>query len=69
MPVAELPDRADDVIERVELATISGPVLGENYEGLTVRRVDDGGYALIVVADDNFNGMQRTQLLELRWRP
>ena len=37
LPVADLPDRADDVIEPVELATISGPVLGENYEGLTVQ--------------------------------
>ena len=69
LPVAELPDRADDVIEGVELAVISGPVLGENYEGLNVRRVDDGSYALTVVADDNFNGVQHTQLLELRWRP
>ena len=69
LPVAELPGRADDVIEPVELAKISGPVLGENYEGLTVRRVDDGSYALITVADDNFNGIQHTQLLELRWRP
>lgn len=69
LPVTELPDRADDVIEPAELATISGPVLGENYEGLDVRRVDDGSYALSVVADDNFNGIQHTQLLELRWRP
>ena len=52
-----------------ELATISGGV-GENYEALAVRPATDGdGFELILVWDDNFSPLQRTLLLELRWRP
>lgn len=51
-----------------ELATISG-AFGENYEALAVRPDADGGFDLILVSDDNFSPLQRTLLLELRWRP
>jgi hypothetical protein len=67
--VADLPDRAGAVIEGEELALISGPELGENYEAISVRAVTDGGYRLVVVSDDNLNALQRTQLLELSWAP
>jgi hypothetical protein len=52
-----------------ELATISGPILGENYEGLAVRWGPAGSIDLVVVSDSNFTAFQRTQLLQLRWRP
>jgi hypothetical protein len=52
-----------------ELALIAGPVLGENYEGLAARLDGDGRIEILIVADNNFNGFQRTQLLALRWRP
>ena len=69
LPVAELPDRAETSFDGVELASISGPVLGENYEGLTVRRDRRRRLRRCSSSDDNFNGLQRTRLLELRWRP
>jgi hypothetical protein len=52
-----------------ELATISGPILGENYEGLAARTGPAGSIDIVVVSDSNFTAFQRTQLLELRWRP
>ncbi|HEX6011336.1 MAG TPA: esterase-like activity of phytase family protein [Geminicoccaceae bacterium] len=67
--LADLPDREGGVIEGEELALISGPELGENYEALAVRAVTDGSYRLVIVSDDNLNALQRTQLLELRWVP
>ena len=48
---------------------IAGPILGENYEGLAARAESDGSIAMLIVADNNFSSFQRTQLLELRWRP
>ena len=52
-----------------ELALIAGPVLGENYEGLAARAESDGDITIVIVADNNFASFQRTQLVELRWRP
>ena len=69
VPLAELPSDAEAVFAGHELATISGSVLGENYEALTAWRDAAGAYRLLLVSDDNFSGLQRTQLLELRWRP
>jgi hypothetical protein len=60
---------ADQVLVGREIATISGFVVGENYEALAVRTEPDGAYALTLLADDNFLELQRTLLLELRWRP
>lgn len=68
-PLAELPTQPDGVIAGHELAIISGPVLGENYEAITAWPDGAGGYRLLLVSDDNFSGLQRTQLLELGWRP
>ncbi len=69
VPLADLdPARGEPVAGR-ELATVSGAELGENYEGLAARTDPDGSVAIILVSDDNFTGIQRTQLLELRWRP
>jgi hypothetical protein len=67
--LADLPDREGGVIEGEELALISGPELGENYEALAVRTATDDGYRLVVVSDDNLNALQRTQFLELSWAP
>ena len=69
MPLAQIGRGAGTVLSGGELARIDGPVLGENYEGLAARAEADGSTTMLVVSDDNFNAMQRTQLLELRWRP
>jgi len=69
VPLEVLDDPAATAIEGQELAVISGAQLGENYEGLSVERTPDGAFRMLIVADDNFNDFQRTQLLELGWRP
>lgn len=51
------------------LATIAGSILGENYEGLAAIGQADGSIAMLIIADNNFNPFQRTQLVALRWRP
>jgi hypothetical protein len=69
LPLAELPGDADALIAGHELGTVAGPELGENYEAIDAWVDPAGGYRLILVSDDNFSGLQRTQLLELRWQP
>lgn len=57
-----------------EGAVIDGGVLIEasiadeidNMEGLSVHRGTDGGDVLTLISDDNFNGFQRTVLLQFR---
>lgn len=68
LPLAALPEQSGGIVDGEVLATIGGAVLGENYEALAVRQVADS-YMLLVLSDDNFNGIQQTQMLELRWRP
>jgi hypothetical protein len=68
VPLADLGDPPDGIVAPRELATVTGPVLGENYEGLSAQEMQDGSLDLVLVSDDNFNGIQRTQLLEFRWR-
>lgn len=41
----------------------------ENYEGLTVRPLDDGRVAVWVISDDNIAAMQRTLLVKLIFDP
>jgi hypothetical protein len=68
VPLKGMPEKAGTVLAGRELATLSGLSLGENHEALAVRRGEDGAYRLLVVSDDNFHPLQRTLLLELRWR-
>jgi hypothetical protein len=69
VPLETLDDPAATAIQGQELAVISGAGLGENYEALSVEQTPDGAFRMLIVADDNFNEFQRTQLLELGWRP
>jgi hypothetical protein len=69
VPVNDLDPARDGPLAGRELATISGSTLGENYEGLAASVDPDGDLAIILVSDNNFTAVQRTQLLELRWRP
>ncbi len=68
LPLSALPDTSGGIVDGEKLATIGGSVLGENYEALAVRHVADS-YVLLILSDDNFNGIQQTQMLELRWSP
>ncbi|MFO1073106.1 MAG: esterase-like activity of phytase family protein [Geminicoccaceae bacterium] len=68
IPLARLPQGEVGVLDGHEIVRVTGPELGENYEGLAVV-ADAGGYRLLLVSDDNFSFLQRTRLLLLRWQP
>lgn len=68
VPLSDVPGHPDGVIEGRELATLSGPTLGENHEAL-VAVAAGAGYELLVLADDNFSPLQRTLLVALTWSP
>jgi hypothetical protein len=51
-----------------ELARLGSGNVSENFEGLAATRASDGSILLYLVADDNFSPLQRTLLLQLRWR-
>jgi hypothetical protein len=46
------------------LAELRPPLVGENFEGIAVRRGGDGRVLLYLVSDDNFFALQRTLLLQ-----
>lgn len=59
--------RPGAVIEGRELARLGPGSIAENFEGIAAGPVADGTM-LYVIADDNFNPLQRTVLLQLLWR-
>jgi hypothetical protein len=69
VPLADLDQARRAPVAGRELAIVTGPAIGENYEGLAARAEPDGSLVVLLVSDDNFNALQSTQLLELRWRP
>ncbi len=52
-----------------ELGIIQEPLPVDNFEGLAARRAPDGSTLIYILSDDNFNVMERTLLLQFRWRP
>ena len=52
-----------------ELGIIQQPLPVDNFEGLAARAAPDGSVLIYVLSDDNFNVMERTLLLQFRWRP
>ena len=53
-------------IARMEMAR---PLTIDNFEGLDLTPRADGGYRLYLLADDNFQSIQRTLLLAFDWTP
>jgi hypothetical protein len=53
---------AGAVVEGVELARLRPPLLVDNYEGIAATRGRDGETLLWLVADDNYQSLQRTLL-------
>ncbi len=46
-----------------ELVSLKPPGITDNFEGIAVRREDDGQIRLFIVSDDNFSPKQRSLLL------
>jgi hypothetical protein len=47
-----------------ELAQLVAPMSVDNFEGMAVRRDQNGGWLIYLLSDDNFNPLQRTLLLQ-----
>lgn len=52
-----------------EIAAIAAPLPTENYEGLAAEPLPSGAVRLWLISDDNRSVLQRTLLMELRWKP
>jgi len=52
-----------------ELAVIEDPLPIDNFEGVAARAAPDGSVLIYILSDDNFSAMERTLLLQFRWRP
>jgi hypothetical protein len=52
-----------------ELAVIESPLPVDNFEAAAARAAPDGSVLIYLLSDDNFNDMERTLLLQFRWRP
>jgi hypothetical protein len=48
-----------------EVARVSLPLVGDNFEGLAARRTDDGRTFVYLVSDNNFSPLLRTALVML----
>ena len=51
-----------------EIAAIAAPLPTENYEGLAAEPLPGGAVRLWLISDDNRSVLQRTLLMELRWK-
>ena len=52
-----------------ELAVIKSPLPTDNFEAVAARPAPDGSILIYVLSDNNFSDMERTLLLQFRWRP
>jgi hypothetical protein len=52
-----------------ELAIIESPLPVDNFEAAAARAAPDGSVLIYLLSDNNFNEMERTLLLQFRWRP
>ncbi len=57
------PPRAGVPANPREIARFEPPVTVDNFEALAVFQAPDGGMALLIASDDNFNPLQRTLLM------
>ena len=60
--------RAGATLDGTEIATIDLPLIVENFEGIAVRPLRNGGTHIYLISDDNFHALQRTLLLMFEYR-
>ncbi len=56
------------VLQPHELAILSAPLSVDNFEAVAARRAPDGSTLIYVLSDDNQRLLQRTLLLQFRWK-
>lgn len=52
-----------------ELAVVQSPLPVDNFEAVAARPAPDGSVLIYLLSDNNFSEMERTLLLQFRWRP
>lgn len=67
LDAAAIPAARTPLVGR-EIARLGVAMISENFEGIAATREADGAVLLYVISDDNFSPVQRTLLLQLRWR-
>ena len=66
--------RSDEIkagarLDSEELAVVQSPLPVDNFEAVSARAAPDGSVLIYLVSDNNFSEMERTLLLQFRWRP
>ena len=56
------------VLQPRELALLSAPLSVDNFEAVAARQAPDGSTLIYVLSDDNQRLLQRTLLLQFRWK-
>lgn len=57
---------AGAVLDGAVVATLAPPLTTDNFEGIALVPLTDGGALVVLVSDDNFSALQRTLLLVFR---
>ena len=39
----------------------------DNFEGISILELEDGGFDIFILSDDNFNAFQKTLLFQFYW--
>ncbi len=60
--------KPDAVLQPHELAILAAPLSVDNFEAVAARRAPDGSTLIYVLSDDNQRLLQRTLLLQFRWK-
>jgi hypothetical protein len=61
--------REDPTWQGEVIADLAAPLPSDNYEGLAIETEPGGSITVWIVSDDNSFRLQKTLLLQLRWRP
>ncbi len=57
----------NSVILPLTLDTLKPPMVVDNFEGISFLKLNDGGYYIFILSDDNFNFLQKTLLYQFYW--
>ena len=59
--------KPNSVILPFTLDTLKLPMVVDNFEGISFLKLNDGGYYIFILSDDNFNFLQKTILYQFYW--
>ena len=59
--------KPNSVILPFILDTLKPPMVVDNFEGISFLKLNDGGYYIFILSDDNFNFLQKTLLYQFYW--